>query len=101
MKTINQAIYDAIEACKEEQSTECPAVAARELAIAITHLEDAAMRVNRGIALKREIFKTSDVQADVEAEIEKALRESEAALIRDGEYAAQQLENSDDLSSAA
>lgn len=36
--------------------------AAREFAIACTHLEDAIMRINRGFARKQGTFRVSDVQ---------------------------------------
>jgi len=39
--------------------------AAREFAIALTHLEDAVMRVNRGFAIQKDgEVSTADVQAD-------------------------------------
>ena len=69
MTTVQQ-INELIENIQYEQSANCPPAAKREFAIAITALEDAAMRFNRGLAIKHGQFQQSDVEGKMKAELE-------------------------------
>lgn len=74
--TIKTHIDTAIEKIERHAARGSRSAADRELALAITHLEDAKMRVTRGIAMYRGIFNEVDLQTT--AGIERATSSFEA-----------------------
>ena len=80
MQTFIQLIELAIEQAKSEKSDGCPPPAAREFSIAVTALEDASMRFNRGMAIKNGLFEQRDVQAKVLSDEAAILEAAEGAV---------------------
>ena len=63
MSLIDRA-NDLIRQIRDEQLSNCGPQAAREFAIAITAVEDAAMRCVRGLALKQNRVSTAEMAVD-------------------------------------
>ena len=62
MTTVVQHLSEAMRLLEAERKSQSPPAVAREFSIAITSVEDAIMRTNRGMAIREGVFFVSDVQ---------------------------------------
>lgn len=74
--TVVQQINDLIDRVKDERAS-ADSGSAREFSIVITHLEDASMRFNRGMAMKNGHFTQADIEGRLAEEAADVLREAE------------------------